>query len=70
MGSALSTGSSPCQPAAVAPAFSKSGKHICCVCKETKAARDECIAQKGEDQCRHLIELHNQCLRNEGFDVK
>lgn len=45
-------------------------KKICCVCLETKKLRDECIVKFGEDQCQKFIEEHNQCLRNEGFDVK
>ena len=50
----------------------KSGKKICCCCPETKQARDACILSKGEedDECKKLIELHKDCLRGEGFDVK
>ena len=50
----------------------KTGKPICCCCPDTKQARDECIVQKGEEdsECQKLIELHKQCLREEGFDVK
>lgn len=50
----------------------KSGKKICCCCPETKQARDACILSKGEedDECKKLIELHKECLRGEGFDVK
>jgi len=43
-------------------------KGICCVCKETKAKRDECLLLNSEDQCKAAIEQHNQCLRAEGFD--
>eukprot|EP00921_Rhytidocystis_pertsovi_P012036 GHVQ01019490.1.p2 GENE.GHVQ01019490.1~~GHVQ01019490.1.p2 ORF type:complete len:120 (+),score=29.99 GHVQ01019490.1:313-672(+) len=42
---------------------------LCCVCKETKSARDECIVMNGEDMCRSFIEAHNQCLRHKGFHV-
>mmetsp|Transcript_26690 Transcript_26690/g.53875 ORF Transcript_26690/g.53875 Transcript_26690/m.53875 type:complete len:85 (-) Transcript_26690:126-380(-) len=50
----------------------KSGKKICCCCPETKKARDACILSKGEEdsECLKLIELHKECLRGEGFDVK
>lgn len=50
----------------------KSGKKICCCCPETKEARDACVLAKGEDDvdCKRLIELHKECLRGEGFDVK
>lgn len=49
---------------------SKSGKHLCCVCKETKEARDSCIAKNGLDQCKKFVEAHNKCLRDEGFTVE
>lgn len=45
------------------------GKRICCVCKPTKHARDECVVLNGEEKCKIFIEAHNQCLRSEGFDV-
>eukprot|EP00898_Chlorokybus_atmophyticus_P006901 jgi/Chlat1/7211/Chrsp57S06856 len=45
----------------------KPKKRICCACPETKAARDECVAGRGEDACRDIIEAHKQCLRREGF---
>ena len=44
-------------------------KKLCCVCKETKAARDECVVSLGEDQCRAFIDAHNKCLKSEGFEV-
>ena len=50
----------------------KSGKKICCCCPETKQARDACVLANGEEdkECQRLIELHKECLRSEGFDVK
>lgn len=50
----------------------KTGKPICCCCPDTKKPRDECIVMKGEEHpdCVKLIELHKECLRAEGFDVK
>jgi cytochrome c oxidase assembly protein subunit 17 len=47
----------------------KTGKKICCVCKPTKQVRDECIVLNGEERCKAFIDAHNQCLRDEGFDV-
>ncbi|XP_053311190.1 cytochrome c oxidase copper chaperone [Spea bombifrons] len=41
----------------------------CCACPETKKARDACIIERGEDQCRHLIEAHKECMRSLGFKV-
>ncbi|KEG01243.1 cytochrome c oxidase assembly protein subunit 17 [Plasmodium vinckei vinckei] len=45
-------------------------KKICCVCLDTKKLRDECIVKLGEKKCKKFIDDHNQCLRNEGFDIK
>lgn len=45
------------------------GKRICCVCKPTKHARDECVVLNGEEKCKAFIDAHNRCLREEGFDV-
>ena len=61
----LSTGA-----ACPSPKVNAKGKKICCVCKETKSVRDECIVRNGEQKCRQFIEAHNQCLRAEGFDVQ
>lgn len=49
----------------------KPKKKICCACPETKKVRDECIGNFGpeSEQCKQLIEAHNQCLRAEGFNV-
>ena len=49
----------------------KEKKRPCCVCKETRAARDLCVAEFGPDHlnCIKLIEAHKQCLRDEGFKV-
>lgn len=44
-------------------------KRICCACPDTKRARDECYALKGEAACQELVEAHKVCLRQEGFDV-
>lgn len=44
-------------------------KKICCVCKEAKRIRDECIILNGEERCQAFIEAHKACLRSEGFQV-
>ncbi|XP_056415932.1 cytochrome c oxidase copper chaperone [Hyla sarda] len=41
----------------------------CCACPETKKVRDACIIEKGEEQCRDLIEAHKECMRALGFKV-
>ncbi|CAK8678962.1 cytochrome c oxidase copper chaperone-like [Clavelina lepadiformis] len=49
----------------------KDGKLLkpCCVCLETKGARDECIINKGEESCGDFIEAHKKCLRDLGFNI-
>lgn len=44
-------------------------KGPCCVCKETKFIRDECIRNNGMDKCEDFVAAHNACLRSEGFNV-
>lgn len=41
----------------------------CCACPETKKARDACIVEKGEENCKDLIEAHKECMRKLGFNV-
>eukprot|EP00418_Pyrodinium_bahamense_P079244 CAMPEP_0179063940 /NCGR_PEP_ID=MMETSP0796-20121207/27694_1 /TAXON_ID=73915 /ORGANISM="Pyrodinium bahamense, Strain pbaha01" /LENGTH=68 /DNA_ID=CAMNT_0020760877 /DNA_START=72 /DNA_END=278 /DNA_ORIENTATION=- len=65
-----SSGKEAAPASAPEPAKPKPTKKICCACPETKAARDECIMLRGEERCKDFIEVHNQCLRAEGFDVK
>jgi cytochrome c oxidase assembly protein subunit 17 len=44
-------------------------KMPCCVCKEERSVRDECVLLNGEEKCSKFIEAHKACLRKEGFDV-
>ena len=46
-----------------------SGKKICCACPDTRAPRDLCVVERGEEQCRAFIEAHDACLRKDGFSV-
>jgi len=41
----------------------------CCACPETKRPRDECIIERGEENCRELIEAHKECMRSLGFKI-
>ncbi|MCL4139840.1 UNVERIFIED_CONTAM: hypothetical protein GTU68_057829 [Idotea baltica] len=41
----------------------------CCACPETKRVRDACIVEKGEENCRDLIEAHKKCMRDMGFNI-
>ena len=31
---------------------------MCCVCKDTKVIRDQCVLQKGEEKCTQEINAH------------
>lgn len=41
----------------------------CCVCPETRKARDECVLYNGPDStiCAQVIEVHIRCLESYGF---
>jgi cytochrome c oxidase assembly protein subunit 17 len=67
MQSAAGAGSGGTVAAGTTP--SGAPKRICCVCKDTKKVRDECMLLKGEEQCGPEIEKHKVCLRSEGFDI-
>jgi cytochrome c oxidase assembly protein subunit 17 len=41
----------------------------CCVCKETKTLRDECLRFKSDLECLKEIDNHKQCLIDNGFKV-
>ncbi|RUS32221.1 hypothetical protein BC938DRAFT_475997 [Jimgerdemannia flammicorona] len=49
----------------------KDGKPLkpCCACPETKKPRDQCILERGEENCGDLIEAHKQCMRSLGFKI-
>ncbi|RPA79133.1 hypothetical protein BJ508DRAFT_416078 [Ascobolus immersus RN42] len=43
----------------------------CCVCKEEKAKRDECMLmnEDGEKACQPIIQEYKKCMKGFGFDV-
>lgn len=47
----------------------------CCVCKDEKAARDECLLfndvnqETGILKCKELIDKYKTCMKSYGFDV-
>lgn len=41
----------------------------CCVCLDTKGKRDECVINRGEENCGDVIEAHKQCMRDLGFNI-
>jgi cytochrome c oxidase assembly protein subunit 17 len=41
----------------------------CCACPETRKVRDECVFDKGEENCTELIKAHQDCMRKMGFNI-
>jgi len=41
----------------------------CCVCKDTRQTRDDCVFYNGEEKCSGFIEAHKKCLRAHGFKI-
>ena len=41
----------------------------CCACPETRQLRDDCVAEKGIENCQPLIDAHNECMRLMGFNM-
>ncbi|XP_075887016.1 cytochrome c oxidase copper chaperone [Nelusetta ayraudi] len=56
-------------PAATEPTEQKKPLKPCCACPETKKVRDECIIEKGEENCTALIDAHKDCMRSLGFKI-
>ncbi|XP_017285630.1 cytochrome c oxidase copper chaperone [Kryptolebias marmoratus] len=56
-------------PAVTAGAAEQKPLKPCCACPETKKVRDACIIEKGEENCRDLIEAHKECMRALGFKI-
>ncbi|KAK1829820.1 cysteine alpha-hairpin motif superfamily [Podospora conica] len=64
----------PPAPAASTPAAAATDKpKPCCVCKDEKAARDDCMLfSKAEDpmkDCVGTIEAYKRCMAGFGFEV-
>lgn len=41
----------------------------CCACPETRRPRDECIVEKGEENCQDFIKAHRECMAKYGYKV-
>ncbi len=41
----------------------------CCACPETRKIRDQCIFERGEEDCLKFIEDHKMCLKEKGFII-
>lgn len=66
-----STNSSPTKQESVNKTTDKAEekKRPCCVCKETRSARDLCYAEKGFEECYKEIQEHKDCMASEGFKI-
>ncbi|XP_015041005.1 cytochrome c oxidase copper chaperone [Drosophila pseudoobscura] len=76
MGSSTSKGVEVAQAAASAPVAATNAASgakpkckACCACPETKRARDQCMVERGEENCTELIEAHKKCMRDAGFNI-
>ncbi|KAJ1929770.1 hypothetical protein FBU59_007019 [Linderina macrospora] len=48
------------------------GLKPCCVCLETKKARDSCYFDHGDDaekKCHYLVLAHKMCMESFGFKI-
>ncbi|EON61977.1 hypothetical protein W97_01195 [Coniosporium apollinis CBS 100218] len=45
----------------------------CCVCKDEKAARDECMlfsqSDNAQQECRDLVSRYRSCMAGYGFSI-
>lgn len=45
----------------------------CCVCKDEKAARDECMlfstSNNAQQECQSLVEQYRSCMKGYGFNI-
>lgn len=41
----------------------------CCACPETRRPRDECIVERGEENCQEFIIAHRACMAKYGYKV-
>ena len=50
---------------------SESKPKPCCVCREEKETRDQCLLFNGSDSksCVEFIEKYKQCMKGYGFDI-
>lgn len=70
------TTAQPSQPENLAcelkPAESSKPKP-CCVCKEEKSARDECMlfsqADDPQEDCKGMVQKYRDCMKGFGFNI-
>ncbi|KAI7782359.1 Cytochrome c oxidase copper chaperone [Diaporthe eres] len=77
MGSQVSTpipaAAAIAQPPAPAPSDASSKPKPCCVCKDEKSKRDECMLFSNADDpakdCQSTIDQYRSCMKGFGFEV-
>lgn len=47
-----------------------SKRRPCCVCKQTKAFRDQCLRNNDEEVCIDFVLAHKLCLKAKGFRIE
>ncbi|OJD22681.1 hypothetical protein ACJ73_05970 [Blastomyces percursus] len=71
----ISTGSSASLNSSTSSSAEPSSKpKPCCVCKDEKAARDDCMLfsksdDPAEQECRPLVEQYKSCMAGFGFKI-
>ncbi|KZZ91665.1 Cytochrome c oxidase copper chaperone [Ascosphaera apis ARSEF 7405] len=61
-------------PESAAPAQSSNKPKPCCVCKEEKQARDDCMLfsrsdDPAKEDCKSAVEKYKACMAGFGFQV-
>ncbi|KAF2859149.1 hypothetical protein K470DRAFT_109991 [Piedraia hortae CBS 480.64] len=64
----------PAQPVKLS-ASAENGEKVkpCCVCKEEKNSRDECMlfsrAADPQEECKPLVDKYRACMKGYGFEI-
>ncbi|KAM7205495.1 cytochrome c oxidase [Naviculisporaceae sp. PSN 640] len=73
MGAQQSTPSPTPAPVAAPTTAAADKPKPCCVCKDEKAKRDECMlfskSDNPEKDCKSTIDLYRECMAGYGFKV-
>ncbi|KAI9647376.1 Cytochrome c oxidase copper chaperone [Ciborinia camelliae] len=63
----------PAGEASAKPKLSRFSEKPCCVCKDEKAARDECMlfstAKDPQAACASMIDKYKSCMAGFGFNL-
>ncbi|KAF1996265.1 hypothetical protein P154DRAFT_580035 [Amniculicola lignicola CBS 123094] len=73
MGSGQSTPAAIPPPAAAKTSGEAAKPKPCCVCKDEKAARDECMlfstSSNAQEECTDLVSKYKDCMSGFGFKI-